>query len=266
MLNNRLSYFIALSLSLFCQYAYSTPKCSIEKFHQYQMEYCLYDGNSPLLVLEGSQGNNMSAWPKSFLHNLNQFSAVLVYNRIGYGKSYYYKIHKLDSVTAKNVSEHLHKLLSRLKIKKPMIIVAHSIGGIYAQYFVRNYPENISGLVIIDGDSSFEPKINSPFQSKTPEKKGSIAYLESTGFNQSMDQVNSSPVFQNIPLLIITATNHGSDKKIEELWQILQRNLAKQSSKGKQIIAYGSGHFIFLDNPGLVVKEIHKFIRTNKID
>lgn len=265
MLNNRLSYLIAILLFLFSQCVYSAPKCNIEKFNQYQIEYCLYEGRGPLLVLEGSQGNSMSVWPKSFLNQLNQFSTILTYNRIGYGQSYYYQHKKLNSVTARSVSVHLEALLNRLKINKPTIIIAHSIGGIYAQYFIRNYPRNVVGLVMIDADSSFEPKFNSPFNSKNPEKKGSIGYLEASGFNQSMDQVNSSPHFPSIPLLIITATNHGSDKNTEMLWQKLQKNLVNQSPQGVQIIAYNSGHFIFQDNPALVIDAIHRFIRNNKL-
>jgi hypothetical protein len=265
MLNNCLFYFAFTFLLLFSKFAFSVPACNIEKFSQYQMEYCIYKGKGPLLVLESAQGSNMQVWPESFLQQLNKFSEVLIYNRIGYQKSHYYQPRKLNVVTAKSISEQLNVLLARLKIKKPIIIVAHSISSIYAQYYIRNYPENIAGLVIIDGDSSFEPTVNSPFQSKTSEKRDSIGYLESAGFNQSMDQVNSSPPFPNIPLLVITATNHGSDKKTEELWQKLQEKLSKESSNGKQIIAYGSGHFIFKDNPSLVIDAIYRFILANKI-
>lgn len=260
-------FYLALILLLFMQISYAkAPKCNVEKFKQYQMEYCLYEGNGPLLVLEGSLGNSMAVWPPSFLRDLNRFSEILIYNRIGYGQSRVDKAQQLQVVTAKSVSAHLHALLKRLNIHKKIIIVAHSIGGIYAQYYVRNYPENIVGLVMIDADSSFEPKINSPFQSKVPDRPGSTGYLESKGFNQSMDQVNSSPRFPNIPLLVITATNHGSNKKTEILWQELQKNLVKQSPHGHQIIANGSGHFVFEDSPALVVTAIDHFIRANKFN
>lgn len=259
-------FYLVLILLLFMQISYAkAPKCNVEKFKQYQMEYCLYTGSGPLLVLEGSQGNSMAIWPQSFLRDLNRFSEILIYNRIGYGQSRIDNAQQLQLVTAKSVSTHLHALLKRLNIHKRIIIIAHSIGGIYAQYYVRNYPENIAGLVMIDADSSFEPKINSPFQSKMPDKVDSMGYFESQGFNESMDQVNSSPRFPDIPLLVITATNHGSNNKTEKLWQELQKNIAKQSPQGRQIIANGSGHFVFEDSPALVVAAIDHFIRANKL-
>lgn len=265
MLHARLSYLIFISIFILMSSAKASPQCGIKKFNHYQMQYCLYEGSGPLLVLESSQGNDMTVWPKPFLHQLNQFASVLVYNRIGYGQSDYYQRQTTHSVTAKNVAEHLHYLLHRLNTNKPIVIIAHSIGGIYAQYFIRNYPMNVAALVMIDADSSFEPKVNSPFQSKTPDKKGSIGSLEAIGFNQSMDQVNHSPHFPNIPLLVITATEHGSGKKTEEEWQKLQKDIVKQSPQGKQIIAHGIGHFVFKDNPTLVIRAIHHFIHDNHI-
>ena len=253
---------ISISINTFAK---NPPKCGIKKFKKYQMQYCLYEGPGPLLVLEAPLGDGLTVWPDYFLNELNKFSTILVYSRIGIGKSYFYQKKVQDIITAKMVSEHLHNLLNRLHINKPMVFIAHSIGGIYVQYFIRNYPQGIAGLVLIDADSSFEPKVNSPFQSKTPGKKGSIEYLESMGFNQSMDEVNDSPHFPNIPLLIITATNHGSPVLIEEQWDKLQKGMLKQSNQGKQVIAYGSGHYVYIDKPDLVIREIHDFIKTNHI-
>lgn len=260
--NCLLSFLILIPI---CSYAKISTQCGIEKFKKYQIEYCLYEGQGPLLVFEAPLGNGIKNWPKTFLKKLNQFSTILVYNRIGVGRSFFYNKKIQAPVTAKFVSEHLHNLLKRLDLNKPIILIAHSIGGIYAQYFIRNYPESIAALVLIDSSSSFEPKKNSPFQSKTPERKGSTEYFESIGFNQSMDHVNSSPSFPNIPLLIITATNHGSSTLIETQWEKLQKTMAKQSPQGKQIIAYGSGHFIYQDKPDLVINEIHNLIQKNRI-
>lgn len=244
----------------------NSPQCGIEKFKKYQLEYCFYQGKGPLLVLEAPMGDGIKRWPAAFLKKLNQFARILIYNRTGVDSSYFYKKNTADFVTAKSVGDHLHQLLNRLHINQPFILVAHSIGGIYAQYYARNYPQSLAGLVLIDASSTFEPKKNSPFETKTPLKKGSIAYLESKGFHQSMDQVNASPSFPQIPLLVITATNHGGPPLIEEQWNKLQKLIAKQSKKGSQIIAQGSGHYIYNDKPDVVVDEIYRLIKTNQIN
>ncbi len=241
--------------------AQAQPQCAVEKFTQFQMQYCLYPGKGPLLVLQNPLGSDMSIWPKSFIQNLNQFSEVLVYNRLGYGASHYLA-HKIDqSTTANVVSAQLNDLLKQLSINKPIVMVGHSIGGLYAQDFVRNYPKNIEALVLIDSSSPLEPQINSPFVSKIIPQKGTTTYFESIGYNQSMDQVNDSPKMPQIPLLVITATEHGGPQTIENQWQELQRKLTETSPKGIQVIAQGSGHFVYQDNPNLVVKSIHDLIQ-----
>jgi pimeloyl-ACP methyl ester carboxylesterase len=89
---------------------------------------------------------------------------------------------------------------------------------------------------------------------------------EMAGFNLSMNEVNNTPIFPNIPLLVISATNHGSDPNLENKWQTLQKEIVKLSPQGKQIIAIGSGHFVYVDQPGVVINAIKTFtknIRSN---
>ena len=42
----------------------------------------------------------------------------------------------------------------------------------------------------------------------------------------------------------------------EQLWQELQAELAKLSSRGRPVVAHGSGHYIHMERPQLVVDAI----------
>lgn len=246
-----------LSLLTTTAIAYSTP-CGIKKLPSIQMEYCLYGSKKPTLVFIGPMGSDMSVWPRPFLKRLEAFSTVLIYNRVGYGKSQLLANNTNQTVTAQSVAEQLHALVVALNIHQPIVLVAHSIGGVYGLYYAKHYP--VSGLVMIDADGSHEPKINSPFQSKIPPTPGSMDAKETAGFNTSMDQVNEAPSFPAIPLLVITATNHGSNATVEQQWLALQKGIVALSPKAKQVIANGSGHFVYVDQPNLVVSEIHAFV------
>lgn len=97
-------------------------------------------------------------------------------------------------------------------------------------------------------------------------EKNSTPYFEMLGYNQSIDQIESSPKFPNIPLLVITATNHEMSKKTEAWWQELQKKIVNQSPQGEQIVAYGKGHFVYQEAPDLVTKGIHNFVQSNHIN
>ncbi len=47
------------------------------------------------------------------------------------------------------VSE-LRTELDRRNIRPPYVLVGHSLGGLYMQYFARNYPSEVSGLLLVD--------------------------------------------------------------------------------------------------------------------
>lgn len=250
--------FLCLLLSCFITTALASPTpCAVKKLPSLQIQYCLYGDKKPTLVFIGPMGSDMSVWPPSFLAQLKTFSSVLIYNRAGYGKS---KSQTNTPVTAKSVANQLHALITALNIQQPIVLVAHSIGGVYALYYVKHYP--VAGLVMIDADGAQEPKINNPFQSKIPPTPNSMDAKEMAGFNVSMDEANSTSTFPNIPLLVISATNHGSDPDIENKWQALQSDIVKLSPQGKQIIAKGSGHFVYVDQPGVVVEAMRAFTKN----
>jgi pimeloyl-ACP methyl ester carboxylesterase len=115
--------------------------------------YCLYPGPGPLLVLLSGLGNGMASWPPSFLQALNSFAAVLIYDRRGYGAS---ASLAPEPMTAQAVAADLQQLLQTLHVRPPVVLVGHSLGGLYAQYFARNYPQEVAAVVLIDASSPFE--------------------------------------------------------------------------------------------------------------
>ncbi len=253
---------VILGLSGFSVASFATkPSCNTKIFPTYQLEYCLSKTHPSTLVFINPMGNDMSVWPTAFLKPIEQFSSVLIYNRVGYGNSKVTSGELNDQVTAKEIAEQLHGLLVALKIQQPIILVAHSIGGIYALYYTKHYASDVSGLVLIDSDSPNEPLQNNPFQSSSPPTPGSIDEKELAGFNASMIAFNQEKPFPNIPLLIITATNHGSNAATEKYWQTLQKQLTTLSPQSQQIIADKSGHFIYLDQPKLVIDALRAFVK-----
>lgn len=222
-----------------------------------RLSYCLYPGPDPLLVLLSGLGNGMGSWSPSFLQALNSLAGVLIYDRRGYGKS---AALSQEPVTAQAVAAGLERLLQTLHVSEPVVLVGHSLGGLYAQYFARNHPKEVAAVVLIDGSSPFEPIDDPRFETRGTLEPGTAAYHENAGYDRSILQTRQSSPLPPIPLVVLTATDHQSPPDFEREWRDIQAQIAAQSPLGRQVIARGSGHYIQDDQPGLVVEQIRQLL------
>ena len=214
--------------------ASAVPVCDIADFSTYQLQYCRYPGEQPALVLESGMGRGMDSWPPEFIERLNRSSEVLIYNRIGYGKSHYHRRHPRGPLMARESSRRLHRLLDRLYGDAPVVLVGHSLGGLYAQYFARAYAAQTAALVLLDAANPFEPAVDDPFEGHAPRAHRSLAYLEWKGAQLSQAQMRRMRA---------------------------QERLAASSPRGRFVVAEGSGHDVYADAAELVAEEIERLLR-----
>jgi len=223
------------------------------------LSYCLLAGDNPLIVLLTGLGNSMQSWPASFVRALNAFAGVLVYDRRGHGTS---AALTGAPVTARDAAADLDALLERLHVRRPVILVGHSLGGLYAQYFARNYPKRVIGVVLLDASSPFEPVGDPTFRTRAKLAPGSTDDLENRGVDPSVVQTRESRSFGRIPLVVVSATDHASPPAFEARWQEIQAETATQSPLGRIVVAQGSGHDVHEDQPGLVVDQIRAMVAS----
>ena len=101
---------------------------------------------------------------------LEEENQVIFVDRAGYGLS--------DSTsqerTVENIVEDYRTVLRNTGIEAPYILLPHSIGGIYASYWVSKYPEEIEAVAFMD---TSELKEYSPDQMRTkPDRTFLLAY------------------------------------------------------------------------------------------
>jgi pimeloyl-ACP methyl ester carboxylesterase len=115
------------------------------KMHLYSM-----GSGSPTIILEGGLGSDSLDWG-GIQPALSKITRVCAYDRSGFGWS--------DSRPAPRDADHiaaeLHGLLMEAKINEPIVLMGHSIAGVYMRDYASHYPANLAGIVFLDGSTPF---------------------------------------------------------------------------------------------------------------
>jgi pimeloyl-ACP methyl ester carboxylesterase len=120
-----------------------------------RMVHLLEAGKGPTVVIVPALGSGVLSWER-FQRELAAEMRVVVYDRAGIGWS--------DPPgrgwrTCDDRVEELRGLLDAAGIEPSYVLLAHSMGGIYARRFAARYPGAVAGMVLVD--SSHENQANS---------------------------------------------------------------------------------------------------------
>ncbi|MES2490047.1 MAG: alpha/beta hydrolase [Pseudomonadota bacterium] len=103
-------------------------------------------GDLPDLLLEHGGGGSTQDW-NLIAPLLAEHTRVFAYDRAGSGSS---PRDDLGRGAVAN-SQRLSKLLEQLEIKAPFVTVGYSLGGLYVRHYAALHPEQVAGLVLLDG-------------------------------------------------------------------------------------------------------------------
>jgi pimeloyl-ACP methyl ester carboxylesterase len=263
---------------------------------------------SPIIVLDAGLGNDAITWA-AVQPVLARTTRVCAYDRAGFGLSQA----RPTSCDADHIADELHGLLLEAKVTGPILLMGHSIAGIYIRDYATRYPEDVAGMVFVDGSTPMfqdNPAIkammgNGPppwavvvakaaFIVGVPRLLGRCSHTragldaqdaqlqaedfcemhvqaslgESGNIERSgLETVHTGP-YGALPILIFShdpakslATENASQKMAEPVWEQMQEDLKKLSTRSRRIIAKGSSHYIQNDRPDLIEKEVPLFIR-----
>ncbi len=182
--------------------------------------------------------------------------------------------------TALNVVRDLHALLKTTRIPGPYVLVGHSFGGLFVRLYSALYPQEVSGLVLVDALAEqikplLKPSDWTTFVGLNSEPlPGFEKYtaLETIDFDMSFQQMeremNNGPM-EKIPTVILVrgltvkmpATAPPKFASVlEPAWRKSEEQMAVAVSHIQYVIAKNSGHYIQLDEPALVVKAIRDVV------
>jgi pimeloyl-ACP methyl ester carboxylesterase len=100
------------------------------------------------------------------------------------------------------------KLLANTGLPSPLVVVAHSYGGLIAELLTRTHPELVSGLVFVDPTSEFLPRLGRPDQDAEFARAASVpAEPDGEAFlaDDAYARLKAAPAFPRVPALVISS-------------------------------------------------------------
>lgn len=111
--------------------------------------YTTGTGKTTVVFASGWGTPNPYADFSPLYEKLRPYAKLAVYDRFGYGYSDYTDAPRdIDTMTRE-----IHQLLKAAGHRPPFIIVGHSLGSLEVIRYAEMYPEEVAGIVMIDGGS-----------------------------------------------------------------------------------------------------------------
>lgn len=128
-----------------------SPQGRLYTVDGYKMHlYCTGQG-SPTIILDAGLGNDSLIWA-DVQPALAKTTRVCSYDRAGFGWSDL----QPSPRDADRITDQLHALLTQAGIKGPIVLMGHSIAGLYIRDYAARYPQNLSALVFVDGSTPLQ--------------------------------------------------------------------------------------------------------------
>ena len=286
-------------------WATNQPPGAFYSVNGHRMHIICTGSGSPTIVLEAGLGNDALTWG-GVQPVLSSTTRVCSYDRAGLGWSDALPVPR----DADHIAVELHELLLQAKITGPIVLMGHSMAGVYMRDYVTRYPADIVGIVFEDGSTPLQDDnpVMKAMDSKAPPPwalellaksamstgiprllgmcsqsiKGfdaraaklqaedichtnvSPMFDAMDGINRSGQETVHSGPYGALPILIISEDpaqmTAVSSTDMANVWNQMQEDLKKLSTRSRRIIAKGSSHYIHIDRADLIEKEVPLFI------
>lgn len=234
----------------------------------YKIHFKIMKGEGTPILFDAGAGNDGSVWDNLLekIHTVTG-TTLITYDRSGFGQSELNPNLTNDSdFGILNGIKELEAGLSVLGFNDEFILVSHSYGGLYNLLFAHKHPKKVKSVILVDvtlNDFWNEELLtmrDNNFDISTMDKPSGNYYLHAN-YNETMRYARNIHFPENIPIINIFPENTFPDLPPEILsnrWRKLHEEFGDQKDNVTNILAKGSGHYVFQDNPSLIINAIIK--------
>ena len=182
--------------------------------------------------------------------------------------------------TAGAVVEDLHALLTAARVPPPYFLVGHSLGGLFTQLYARTFPDEVTGVVLVDSSNRYNlaalpPSLAAAGRQSLAGAPSVIPGYVNEGYDleRSLDELSRAKPFPSIPVVVLSAGQSwpqpdplppGVTAKdwaaYTPAWQRGQRELAA-SIPGAKHTTVDCTHYINTLRPDAVIHAIQQIRR-----
>jgi pimeloyl-ACP methyl ester carboxylesterase len=227
----------------------------------YPLRFHIIKGRGIPILFESGGGDDAAVWKDVLKPIADLTGATLItYDRRGFGRS------EIDPNMHGIVNDvrALETALDELGYRGDLMLVAHSLGGFYATLYAARNAHEVKSAVLIDAneicfftDEQANKMKNSAAELEKLKHQAPGRYYLALDFEDIISIMRRTPFPRDIPLLDIVAEQTQFDGTPDaERWHACHRKFVAASPQRRGLTAYGSGHYVFISNPELVIAAI----------
>ncbi len=254
---------------------------------------------APTVVLVGGLRASAEDWSiadntaSAVFPEIAKFTRVCAYDRPGtpVGETPSRSDPAAQPTTAADAVADLHALLRAADETGPYVLVGHSYGGLVVRLYAMTYPEEVSGLVLVDALAEGLRDAETPEQWAVQRKlidgdvrESLVLYpaLERIDVDRSFDQIRAAPPLRPLPLFVLSADRPWGPQVpamiaagklpadippdfgyvTDAAQKVAQERLARLAPNARHITNTNSGHEIHKEQPQLVVDAIREVVEA----
>lgn len=244
------------------------PPIQAMQTRQGRLTYMLSGRGPANIVLFNGAGVSLEGW-RALYPDIESTGNVFAWNRFGVQGSDAPRQRQTGAL----VLAALRELLGYAGLAPPYVLVAHSLGGLYANLFARLHPSETAAVLFVESTHPADRDVLRKHETQLVRALGKVVALPQAFFrgnvhselecvDDTVREIEAAGPFPAVPVRVVTGG------RTPPAWLMSpaavgarrahQQDLARLSPLGAQVIAQGSGHFPQLTEPGMVLAALRE--------